>query len=112
MKVQIDFNAEGARRKIEENLHRVQVALDWQVLKDSNYYAPQDTSALIDSGINSTVKGSGELEWNTPYARAQYYGLPNKSKDKNPNAIMKWFEAAKAAKKTLWEKLANDKYNR
>jgi hypothetical protein len=112
MKVQIDLDVQGVSNKIERNVQRVQIALDNQVLKDSNYYAPQDVGTLIDSGINFTQPGSGEVEWSTPYVRMQYYEAPNKSTDKNPNARMKWFEAAKAEKLSIWEKIANDEYNK
>lgn len=88
----------------------VQARLDTQVLKDSNYYAPEDTGFLKASGITGSKIGSGVLEWSTPYAREQYYGRPNKSKDRNPNARMKWFEGAKAVNLQEWINLANEAY--
>jgi len=112
MKVQVDFNAEGARRRIEGNLNRVQAALDGQVLKDSNYFCPQDQDLLIDSSIiASEPLGQGILIWDTAYAKKQYYELPNKSKDKNPNARMKWFEVAKAQNLKKWIDISNAQYN-
>ena len=80
-----------------------QELLDQEVLKDSNYYAPQDIGNLILSGIRHTVFGSGRVIWNTVYARRLYYNPQyNFSKDKNPNAGGLWFRRAKAAKLKKW----------
>jgi hypothetical protein len=47
--------------------------------------------------------------WKTPYARAQYYGVKfDRSKDPNPNACAKWFEAAKSRKEKDWVNLVDD----
>lgn len=96
--------------RIDRGIKAAQFALDSQVLKDSNYYCPLDTSNLQKSGITSTVIGSGLITWRTPYARAQYYSCPNKSLQRNPNASQKWFEVAKSKNLKNWEKLANDEY--
>ena len=107
----IDFDTDKATRRINGRLRPVQAEIDSQVLKDSNYFCPQDTGTLQASGVMYSDIGSGVLEWRTPYARDQYYSRPDKSKDKNPNATMKWFESAKARHKAEWEKVANDRYN-
>ena len=111
-KLDIQMDKSLITSKIESRIHRVQSRLDSQVLKDSNYYCPMQTGTLIKSGIDNTVLGSGVVQWNTPYAREQYYGHPNKSKDKNPNATMAWFETAKSKKMKEWEKLINDEYHK
>lgn len=110
MKVKVDFNAGGVRKRLNGLGRRAQFQLDQQVMKDSNYYAPYDVGSLQKSVIPS-ANGKGLLEWNEPYAKAQYYGLPNKSKDKNPNASMKWFEQAKVRCKEKWRKLVDALYN-
>ena len=96
------MNAEGVRTKLAGNTRRAQLMLDQQVAKDSNYYCPEDEGGLHKSVLPSAATGRGLLEWNEEYARPQYYGLPNKSLDENPNARMKWFEAAKAVCKKKW----------
>lgn len=86
---------------------RAQFALDNQVIKDSNFYIPMDTGMSEGSGISSSDVGKGRIIWNTPYIRKIYYGVNfNFSTDKNPNAQALWFEAAKAAKKSEWLRLA------
>lgn len=82
---------------IDKRTQKGQVILDEQVLKDSNLYAPQDTSELINSSLRASQIGNGILIWDVVYGRYQYYGYNhNFSKDKNPRATFAWFEAAKA----------------
>ena len=108
-KATANFNSAAAKRKFSGAIHKAQIKLDAQVLADSNYYCPLKTGTLQKSGIINTVLGSGLVVWKTSYARAQYYGVNfDRSKDPNPNACAKWFEAAKARKVKQWEKLVND----
>ena len=108
-KATANFNSAAAKRKFSGAIHKAQIKLDAQVLTDSNYYCPLKTGTLQKSGIINTVLGSGLVVWKTSYARAQYYGVNfDRSKDPNPNACAKWFEAAKARKVKQWEKLVND----
>jgi len=104
----IDFNVAKIASKIKSHIDVLQPALDTQVLKDSNYYAPMDTGNLMSSGITGSKIGSGVLEWTAPYAKKMYYGVDfNFSKDSNPHAQAKWFEKAKATKIKNWEKILN-----
>lgn len=107
--VKDNFNDAAAKARISSAIHKAQMKLDQQVITDSNYYVPLKTSTLQKSAIINTVLGSGLVKWRTPYARAQYYGVNfDHSKQRNPNACAKWFEAAKARKLKDWEKLVND----
>lgn len=110
MTVTIDLYESAIMRKIEDRTSRAQYVLDNRVAADSNYFCPMDTGDL--QGSVFPIQGDGELEWNEPYAKKQYYNGPNKSKDSNPNASMQWFEHAKARNLKDWEKLANEEYNR
>lgn len=107
MKIEIDINK--IANKVENRVDKAQFLLNQQVIKDSNYYCPEDTGNLQDSAIIGS--NDGEVIWDSEYARRQYYEDNNKSKDRNPNASMKWFEVAKAKLKDTWIRLANDKYN-
>ena len=111
MKALLVFNIQKILREKKRKIGIAQRALDIQVVKDSNYYCPEMDGTLKRSALRSEY-GSGNIKWDTVYANAQYYGNPNKSRDKNPNARMMWFEEAKATKKTNWLRLANDKYNK
>ena len=108
--VKVEFDKAKVKAKISSNVNRAQMALSVQVLKDSNYYCPDAEGTLMRSG---RVEDSGTaVSWDTPYARGQYHGFPNKRKDKNPNAMMKWFEAAKAVKLKVWEALVQNEYSK
>ncbi len=52
---------------------KVQRHIDSEVLKVCNPYVPKRSSTLKESGTRSTVVGSGEVSYDTPYARRQYY---------------------------------------
>lgn len=112
MKIHVEFNPDEVNAEIQQRIQLCQKALDSQVLKDSNYYCPLDTSTLQKSGIANTVIGSGKVVWNTPYAEKQYYDYPQKNHQKNPNAQRLWFEVAKAKCLKNWEKLVNDEYRK
>ncbi len=53
---------------------RAQQQLDESFLKYCDDYVPVKNRVLLGSGRNSTTIGSGEIVWNTPYARYQYFG--------------------------------------
>lgn len=75
-------------------------AMGVEALKDANYYAREDTSAMIQSSITASEMPTGtskrvRLIWNTPYAKKTYYtGVP--STDTNPNASLLWAHKAYA----------------
>jgi hypothetical protein len=107
--VTANFDAAGAKRNLETAIHRAQMKLDAQVLADSNYFLPIKTHTMENSAIESTKIGSGEIVWRTDYVRRQYYGVNfDHSKQSNPNACARWFEAAKARKMEQWRKLVDD----
>lgn len=62
-----------ARRNLEP-YGEVQKYIDSEVLRLSSPYVPHLSGALEKSGNLHTDIGSGEVVWNTPYARYQYYG--------------------------------------
>jgi len=110
--VQVDIKVSLITEAIKNAATLAIAPLTNQVLKDSNYYIPFDTGNLKKSGILSTKLNEGVITWQTPYAHAQYYGLPNKSKARNPNACQKWFEVAKSKNLKTWEKIANDEFGK
>lgn len=61
-----------ARRNLEP-FGEVQKYIDSEVLRLSSPYVPHLSGTLEKSGNLHTDIGSGEVVWNTPYARFQYY---------------------------------------
>ena len=112
-KAKANFKEAKVKAKFKAKLKRAQMKLDTQVVADSNYFAPNKTSTLQKSAIINPVIGTGLVIWDTDYARRQYYGEGfDHSKQLNPNACAKWFEAAKARKLEQWRRLVNDEIKR
>ena len=99
-KVVFSPSATMTRLKIANK--KAQTWLDDEVLKDCAPYVPRITGALERSGIDGTVIGSGEVIYNSPYAKAQYYGYFNHSTQAHPQACREWFEVSKAMNKAKW----------
>lgn len=75
---------------------RVQKFIDTECLRLTNEKMPKDSNALIRSGTDNTVIGSGEIRYRTPYARRLYYHPEyNFSTEKNPEAGAYAFERMK-----------------
>lgn len=51
----------------------IQQFIDGEVLRKCEPYVPRDSGELIRSGIRATAIGSGQVVYNTPYARRWYY---------------------------------------
>lgn len=96
--------------KWEGRYARAQSFVDSEVLRLSEPYTPFQQGMLRNSGIFGTVIGSGEVVWNSPYARYLYYGkvmvgrAPKKVIDKSlqfhgaPMRGAFWFERMKRDK--------------
>ena len=103
IKTRVKIQLNDLAATIDKRAQKGQAVLDEQVLKDSNNYAPEDTTELIRSSLRASQVGNGLLIWDTPYARRLYYNPQyNFSKDKNPNAGGLWFEVAKANHISEW----------
>ena len=75
-----------------------------ELLKDSNYFAREDTGELIRSSIRASRLEEGELIWDTPYAKRMYY-VGNPSKDTNPNASLMWAQKAADKNKEKYQRM-------
>ena len=92
------------RPRLHGAADRAQSVVDAQVMKDTAPYVPMDSGHLSQDAVSNPAPGV--IRWEGPYAANQYYNLPNKARDKHPLAVMRWFEAAKAANKTKWIRVA------
>ena len=99
-------------KKYEQKCKKIQPYLDALILGDSNYFCPLKTGKLQQSAIINSRIGSGELVWETPYARRQYYDYHKPPYQPNPNACGKWFEAAKARWLEKWVRFVNERIKR
>ena len=103
----IDLKGAVAKGRAAER--RIVSMLTIAVREDTKPYVPYVTGALRSSAEVASVPDAGKLIYDTPYARAQYYGLPNKTW---PGTKMQWFEESLAANKAKWERMANEEARR
>ena len=96
VRLEFDIDASVARRA--PLFAQAQAALDTQVLKDSNLFAPKAEGNLRTSG---RVDSPGNISYNEPYSRYQYY-LHEGAHYTTPGTMAKWFEHAKALYKKAW----------
>lgn len=88
--MRVEWNP-GFENYMERTLSSVQEIIDSEVLRLNDPYVPKDTGILIQSGIMNTELGSGEVIYQTPYARKQYY-IPMNHDGKR---CAYWFEQMK-----------------
>jgi len=111
--VRIEFDIDKAVTRRAPLFAQAQAALDTQIVKDSNLFAPMAEGTLRESG---RVDSPGMISWNEPYSRYQYYLNDKVSANMDKKGIMgpayihytttgtmaKWFEHAKALYKSEW----------
>lgn len=105
----LDLNVGKVCSRFDPKYELAQSRLDSEVLRCSSPYVPNRSGTLMKSGPKGTKLGSGQVVWNTPYARRMYYGLNyHFCIDNNPDACAQWFEKAKAVHKDAWLKTVKD----
>ncbi|ARW58273.1 minor capsid protein [Bacillus cereus] len=105
----IRIDTSHVEQKFDGAVKKAQRAFSQQVLADSNYYIPMDTTATMQSSLIASDMDKGNLLWTTPYASDIYWNPQyNFHKDKNPNASGLWFEKAKSSKLPYWVNFAGE----
>lgn len=92
-----DFKARWKKR-----YDSAQMYIDSEVLRQCEPMIPLRTGMLVKSGILATDIGSGLVEWNAPYAKAQYYSARKVGSETGPERGPYWFERAKQVHKKHW----------
>jgi hypothetical protein len=106
------FDMGPALKKADSTQKRIVTMVTEAAREDTKPYVPYVTGALRGSAETESKPSLGKLVYGSsavPYARAQYYGLANKSW---PGTVMQWFERSKAANKAKWERIAKLEYGR
>lgn len=121
MKGQVFSNYTGnvdikiSTKRFSKQFNLAQFALDEQIKIDTDPYVPFE-SGFLSGSVNQLSSGNGEIEYQGPYARYQYYGKVmigsapkevtdidlNYSKAAHPQATSFWFEESKAVNKQAW----------
>ncbi len=87
-------------------MQRVQTALDQKVVLSCDKYVPM-LSGVLKKAIG-TVYGSGKIQYNTPYARQNYYSNAGRGNGGTTRGGLRgrmWFDRAKSRHKHEWEAL-------
>lgn len=105
----------GIKRRADSRHPRVLAAVTEAVRMDTLPYVPWVTGALAGTANVESKPTRGLLVYGSssvPYARAQYYTMPNKTRTAHPQATMQWFEASAATHKRSWRAVAGAEYRR
>lgn len=105
--MKVDINLDGVMRKLSEtSMDRGRYALASQALSDMNIYVPMQNNPLRESG--QVAADNKSISWNTPYAKAQFYGYVGKGyriyNYTTPGTGPRWDLKAKANHMRDWEK--------
>ena len=97
--------------KLQVQRHKAQELLDLAFIKDTDPFVPMRQGTLASSALRSTDIGSGEIVYDTPYARHMYYGVHYKtgrpfkfSTAKHPLACKEWAQASANANLDKWKR--------
>ena len=112
--IRIDFDISAIdtlKEKLSSRRNKAQEVLDSAVMKDTDPFVPMRQGTLASSVLRATKEGSGEVVYDTPYARHMYYGVHYKtgkpfkySTLKHPLACKEWVNASKAVNMEKWKK--------
>lgn len=108
--VKVTLNKQAIDERLTKQHEKAQFIMSQQALKDCNFYCKQDQDGLINSSQIHSYFETGNLKWQTPYARMQYY-LDSTSKDKNPNAQKMWAHKAASEHKEDWRLIYDKVFN-
>ena len=111
MAVKISIDRSRVAARIKAGTAAMIRTVSEQALSDCNYFAKRDQGTLIESSQTASDVENGQLVWDTPYARRQYYtGAP--SLDQNSNASIMWCEVAHDAHGKDWHKAAQKAFTK
>lgn len=100
-RVSVEIDLSGVKEKLSDaNMQRGRYALANQALADMNQYVPMD-EGILRMSASIDIDGKA-VNYNTPYAKAQFYGTF--SNYTTPGTGPRWDEKAKGNHVKDWEK--------
>lgn len=91
----------------DEATEKAQTVWAQKVLADMNKHCPEDTGVLKASAPIASRPETGDLAWNTPYAK-HVHELDSVRTDINPDALPHWTAAAKDLYMEDWTRYAGE----
>lgn len=102
VKLKLSFTP-GFGSKKSAAYSKAQEFVDSECLRRMNPLTPMRSGDMISSATRGTTIGSGQIEYDSPYARRQYYENSGGSPG-HPTARKLWFETMKGANKESIQK--------
>jgi hypothetical protein len=105
--VKVNISTEKILSRFGGRISKGLLALKGQIAADTAPYVPRVTGDLEHSVKPSDTTSDPFLRWNIPYARRQYYGQFQHSKQAHPRATRLWFNVAKGVNRDRWKRVAD-----
>lgn len=104
--MKLNINKHAVEAKVVGAFQKGLPLLAGEIRNDCNVYCKEDTGMLIASSMIHSRLDQGQIIWQTPYARRQYWEIRTAYKTVNPNATWRWAEYAKRANMDKWQRQA------
>ena len=101
MPIRINIDPNKCAAKVTGAWNKALYALSAQILQDCNQYVKVDQHTLESSSYVASRLGEGQLIWDTPYAKRQYWEIETSL---TPGRTWKWCETAKRKHRSDWQK--------
>ena len=106
MPVTIKIDKSAVKAKVQGAWEKGLPLLAEEIMNDCNQYCKERDGALKASSLTHSRPQQGQIIWQTPYARRQYWEIRTAIPDVNPHASWKWCEVAKRNHKERWARQA------
>lgn len=103
MPVRIYIDPHHCEAKVSGAWNKGLYALSSQILGDCNQYVKVDTHAMEGTSYVQSELGKGQLVWDTPYAKRQYWAIRTSL---TPGRTWKWCQTAKNSHLSDWRRIA------
>lgn len=103
MPVRINIDPNQCAAKVEGAWQKGLFVLTSQIMGDCNQYVKRDHGDLEGSSTIHTNLNTGEIIWDMPYAKRQYWEIKTSL---TPGRTWKWCETAKRKHKDTWRRQA------
>ena len=103
----VQFNPQTVQAKILTMWNQILPQLTHEILEDAQQYVKVGTTGILRASaeLHSDLD-HGNIIWQTPYAKRQYWDIRTAYTDYNPLATWRWFETAKENHMSRWEEQA------
>lgn len=99
----VSFNPQTVSAKIMAMWNQILPQLTHEILEDAQQYVKVGTTGILRASAEiASEPASGNIIWQTPYAKRQYWDIQTAYHDYNSLATWRWFETAKQNHMARW----------